>query len=225
MQKLDRPLDGHDVLLHARVDVVHQGRHGGALPAPRRPGHEHQPAGQVADVGEGLRQSEALEGRHIERNRPHDDHERRALAQKVDPEPPDPRGAPREVVVAKGVEGVAHRLARDQLRRDGLGLIGRQPLLGQRAQLPVDPGAKDVPRLDVEIRRASLDGGLDDVLHRAHASPRNPPCRPGPASRPVPPRPCRIPVTSRPRPCTHRAPAGGRAWRRPAPAEGRLPRP
>ena len=60
--------------------------------------------------------------------------------------------------------------AADQLEGDGTSLVGRQPLLGQRHQLPVDPGPEHVTGLDVKVRRPALDGRLDDLFHEIAAT-------------------------------------------------------
>jgi len=57
------------------------------------------------------------------------------------------------------------RVAAHELEGDGLGLIRRQPLLGECHQLPVDPGAKNIAGLYVEVGRTALDRRLDDFFH------------------------------------------------------------
>ena len=42
---------------------------------------------------------------------------------------------------------------------------GREPLLGERDQLAVDPRAEDVARLDMQVGRAPLHRRLDDLFH------------------------------------------------------------
>jgi hypothetical protein len=61
-----------------------------------------------------------------------DDHERRALPQHVDAETTDARHAPGAVEVAKLLDARTIALAAHELERDRLGLIGREPLLGER---------------------------------------------------------------------------------------------
>ena len=61
-------------------------------------------------------------------------------------------------------------VSRHQLERDGPGLVGREPLLGERHQLAVDARAEHVARLDVQVGRAPLDRRLDDFFHEAVSS-------------------------------------------------------
>ena len=56
-------------------------------------------------------------------------------------------------------------VAIDQLEGDGSGLIGSEALLGEGNELAVDASPEHVTGLDVKVRRASLDRGLDDFLH------------------------------------------------------------
>ena len=58
-------------------------------------------------------------------------------------------------------------LVRDQAQGDRLGLLRREALLGEGHELAVDPGAKHVPGLDVQVGCAAIDRRLDDLLDAA----------------------------------------------------------
>src|SRR5215217_5744450 len=45
-----------------------------------------------------------------------------------------------------------------------IGLVGRQPLLGERNELAVDAGAKDVAGLDVQVRGTAFHCRLDNLF-------------------------------------------------------------
>jgi hypothetical protein len=54
---------------------------------------------------------------------------------------------------------------RQQLRTDLRHLFRREALLRERDELSADPGADEVAGLDVDVRRAALNGGLEDLDH------------------------------------------------------------
>src|SRR2546425_13021420 len=73
------------------------------------------------------------------------------------------RHAPGAIVVPQLVDAAAVLFVGDELQRDGLGLMGREPLLGQRDQLAVDARPKDVPGLDVQVGGPAIYGSLDEI--------------------------------------------------------------
>ena len=99
VQKLQRVLQRHNVLLLRGVDVVDHCRHGTRFSGPRRPGDEHHAALRASNSLEHVGQMQRLEGRHLKRNHTHDDHEARPLPQDVHAEPAHALCAPRAVVV------------------------------------------------------------------------------------------------------------------------------
>ena len=52
-----------------------------------------------------------------------------------------------------------------EVQRDRARLVRRQRLLGERDELAVNPRAKHVAGLDVQVRGAAVDGRLDDLFH------------------------------------------------------------
>src|SRR5262249_25260377 len=80
-------------------------------------------------------------------------------------EPAHARHAPRTIEVPEPIDLRPILLAADELECDGAGLVWREALLGERHQLAVDAGAKDVSGLDVKVGGSSLDGRLDDLFH------------------------------------------------------------
>ena len=113
-----------------------------------------------------IRKAELLQGRDGEWDHSHHDHERGTLPEEIDPEPAHAGKAPGTVIVGELVEAGAIGVGRHQLDRHGPGLVGRKALLGERHQLAIDPGPEQIPRLDVEIRGATVNGRLDDPLDR-----------------------------------------------------------
>src|SRR5207237_7458494 len=71
---------------------------------------------------------------------------------------------PGAVVVPQLVEPGPVLVVGDEVLSDSPGLLRREPLLGERDELAVDPGAEHVPRLDVEVGRVAVDRRLDDLL-------------------------------------------------------------
>jgi hypothetical protein len=67
-----------------------------------------------------------------------------------------------------------------RMRGDLSRLLGGDHLLGDRNELPVDAGAENVARLDVEVGRALLDRGPEDFLHNPRAFEEPRPSPPGP---------------------------------------------
>ena len=117
------------------------------------------------DLRDTRRQVQLLQRRDLERDHPQHDHEARALLQDVGAKAPDADRAPRAVVVPDLVDPRPIGLVRDDAQRDRLGLVRRQRLLRQRTELAIDPRPEDVPRLDVDVRRATIHRRLDDLLH------------------------------------------------------------
>ena len=55
VQELDGVLERHDVIAALAVHLIDHGGERGALAASRRPGHQHQPAGQAGERRDGGR--------------------------------------------------------------------------------------------------------------------------------------------------------------------------
>jgi len=166
VEKLDRVLDRHHVLVQSPVDVVHHCRHGRALPAAADATHQHQAALRLGDLLQDIGQAQGLDGGHRKWNDPHNDHERRTLTQHIDPEPPDSRHSPGTVEVADSLDPGPIFLTAHQFQRDRLGLVRGQPLLGERDQFAIDPGTKNIARLDVQVGGPTLYRSLDDLFQR-----------------------------------------------------------
>ena len=85
------------------------------LPVPTAPVTRTRPWLGFRYVAEDRRQVQLLEGRDVQGNNPHDDHDRPALPRDVDAESPHALQSPGRVVVADLFEAVAVLLARDEL--------------------------------------------------------------------------------------------------------------
>ena len=146
------------------VDVIHDRRHRRALPGPGHAAHQDHPALRGGDGREDRGQVQRIERRDVERDDAQHDHERRALPQDVHPEAADAGHTPRAVVVAQPVQPRPVLLVGDQVLGDRPRLLGREALLREGHQLAVHPRPEHVASLDVQVRSAAVDGGLDDLL-------------------------------------------------------------
>ncbi len=69
MQELDRVFDGDDVLARLAVDLVDHRGQGRRLARTGRPGDEHQPAGEAAELLHHRWEPQLFEGGDLERDR------------------------------------------------------------------------------------------------------------------------------------------------------------
>ena len=86
MEELDGIFKGDDVFLVFLVDVLDHGGLRGAFPRPGDPRHQNQASLHLRNRAQNLRESEVLEGGHIDGDGTHHDHEASALPQNVHPE-------------------------------------------------------------------------------------------------------------------------------------------
>jgi hypothetical protein len=99
VHELDRVLDREDVAVLVLVDVVdHRGK-GGRLPRAGRPGHKHQAAWLVGDLGEALRGLEILEREDLRRDGTHHRCGAALLHERVDAEAREVRHREGEVAL------------------------------------------------------------------------------------------------------------------------------
>ena len=109
VEELHRVFDGDDVLGAGLVDEVDHRGERRRLARAGRAGHQHDAALERGDLGQGRRQAEILQGRHLGGDHAHHDRERAALAEDVDAKAGAVARDVRQVarpLVAKG----AHRL-------------------------------------------------------------------------------------------------------------------
>ena len=107
VQVLDRILDRDDVARLGRVDLVEHRRQRRRLARAGRTGQQDQAALLVGDVVQDGRKPELVERLDRERDRPRNDRDRAALAERVDAEPPERLDRVGEVDLTLGVELVS----------------------------------------------------------------------------------------------------------------------
>ena len=128
---LNRILDGEDVLVPLRVDLVEHRRQRRRLAAAGGAGDQHQAARPIREVGEHRRQAELAEGADFFRNQPVDRADRAALVEDVAAEArADRLDAEREVELHRFFEALLLRVGQHAV--DQLFGLGRREV-GHRA--------------------------------------------------------------------------------------------
>ena len=166
VQELNGVLNGDDVLGVVEVDVVNEGRQGGALAAPRGPRDQNE---APLLGGEALHhlpgEAQGLKARDHLGDHPHHQAQAPPLPQEVAAEAGHP---------GDGV-GEVHLLAVLQLLQlfrgeegpgDGLHLLGGQGAVAEGTEFAVYPDGGRGPGLQVDVRGPGLDHGLQH-LHKA----------------------------------------------------------
>ena len=161
---LDRVLDRDDVDVVVRVDVVQHRGQGGRLAAARRARDQHQAARPVAQIADGLRQPDLVEGEQPVGDQPGDERRVPAL--------PEDRAAEAGALAVGLAEVGAPLLAelrQHALRRDLLheshgvpGLEHRVPHVLQAAA-PAQDGW--TPHRDVDVRGVLFDHQVEELGH------------------------------------------------------------
>ena len=127
MQKLDRILDGDEVLRTRLVDQVDDGRQRGRLARSGRTRDEHQAVLERRHIGQRRGKAQRLERRYARRNHAHHHRVGAALAEDIDAEPGTVGNEIRHVAGAVFLE-TAHGLqvARDDVARHPTGVLRTQ---------------------------------------------------------------------------------------------------
>src|SRR5258708_3626715 len=97
VQKLNRVFDGDDVIELRLVDQIDDRRQRGTLAATGRPGHQHDPVFQFADLAQLGWQVEIFKAWRPRRDDAHDDRMRASLLKNVDPKAAQAGNTEREV--------------------------------------------------------------------------------------------------------------------------------
>src|SRR5712692_9985168 len=163
-EKLDRVLDGHDVVGLVRVDVVdHRGERGG-LSRAGRSRHQNQPALVEGDLLQHQGEQQLPDGQDLDRDHSEDRADRPALLEQVDAKPAQPRHAISQVHLVGSFELVLLELvhdaeghARDFLRRKTLAVL-------QRNQRTIDAEHRREARLEMDIRGSPTQRDLQDFV-------------------------------------------------------------
>src|SRR5258708_3475899 len=97
VQKVNRVFDSDDVVELRLVDQIDDRRQRGTLAATGRPGHQHDPGFQFADLTQLGWQVEIFKPRRPRRDDAHDDRMRAALLENVDPKAAQAGNTEREI--------------------------------------------------------------------------------------------------------------------------------
>src|SRR5260370_41813066 len=97
VQKLNRVFDGDDVIELRLVDQIDDRSQRGTLAATGRPGHQHDPVFQFADLAQLGWQVEIFKAWRPRRDDAHDDRMRASLLKNVDPKAAQAGNTEREV--------------------------------------------------------------------------------------------------------------------------------
>ena len=151
VDKLDRVLDGEDVIAAGAIDQVHHGGEGGGLARAGRPGDEHQALGEVAEVLDLAGQTQIICSRHSRRNDPSHQEGTMPVAPCVAAEP----GHVFDLVGPVGIAGFAELLP-VLLRHDAVE-HGLEPFSIERTALGADqfaraPVHRCAARAEVQVR-------------------------------------------------------------------------
>ncbi len=161
MDVLDRILDGENVLVALRVDLVEHGRKRRRLAAAGWPRHEHQPPRAIGERGKHRRQPQLAEGLDRLWNQAVDGADGTALIEHVAAEPrADGFDAERKVQLQRLLKSFLLRVGEDAVHE----LLGvRRRHLGQRQarELAMHPNLRRRTGGDVEIRAFHLHERLE----------------------------------------------------------------
>jgi hypothetical protein len=170
VEELDRILDGHDVIRPGAVDQVDHRRERRRLAGAGRAGHEHEPAGALGQLGEGIGHAELLERLQLGRDETEGGTEALALEVDVHAEAREARDRVREVELPVDLE-LLLLLGREDPVEEPLVLVGRELAeLLEAHEMAVHAHGRLGPTRDVQVRRAARDHALEQVVDRKQAS-------------------------------------------------------
>ena len=165
VQKLDRVLDGHDVVGTRRVDPVNHGGQRSGLAAAGGSGDQHQPAFFFADLVDYGRKHQVVNGLDFGRDDPQDHAHVAALLENVHAETSQPRHAVRQVEFGCFLEllllPVGHHA--EGHRQHFLG--GDAGLFRQRVEAPVDSQVGVVADLQMQVGGLALNCYTQQVVN------------------------------------------------------------
>jgi hypothetical protein len=171
--ELDRVLDRDDLGLPDPVHLLDHGGEGGGLAHAGGAGDQHVAAAQLGHLAQHRgRQVELLEAADLQRDHAQHDVEETSLARDVDAEAALVRqleGQVDLVEVHRGGLGVVP----EQQPGDRLRVLLREDLVAELDEIAVEPIERQVPHLEVDVRRALLDAEAKQAvkLLAIHRSP------------------------------------------------------
>ena len=172
VHKLDRVLDGDDVIVPVLVGVVHHRRQGGGLARAGRPGHHHQAAVQHGEFLQHRRQRrvqllEVFEGQHLGGNLAEDGRDAVLLVEEVGAEARHLRNFVAEIHVPRFLEELDLVLRRD-LVEHGLERVALQRRVVHPLQFAVDPQHGRVAGGQMHVRCFLLQHQVEESVNFRH---------------------------------------------------------
>jgi hypothetical protein len=167
VEELNRILNRQDMRARGLIDMPHDGRECGRLARAGDSRDQDQPALVFGHGGHHRRQSQRLDGRDIERDGPQHQREVALLPEDVAAEPAHVLDGVAGVPVAQVVEvPFVARAGEDELR-DALRVLRDQRRDLDRQERPIDSQGGRRAGFQVDIRRAVLHGGREELIERS----------------------------------------------------------
>jgi hypothetical protein len=167
VEHLHRVLDGDDVALTLRIDVVDDRRQRGRLARTGEAGHEDQPVPLLGQRRHRGREAQRVEARDAGQHPAEDQADPAPLAERAHPEPPETGDAVHEVALVRLGERLGSA-AWDHRGRDALGVFGLDGVERRFAEPPVDPEPGPRAHFHVHVGCAVFHGEAQQFVQVQH---------------------------------------------------------